>query len=140
MVGQHSLKLRFLSLFVTVFVCLNGAGAACVAYCQTKDSTDDTVEHCPLKKVSKHCDPKESFAAVENGDLHCCPMTVSLFAAPLEKHSFSQKQATPAAQIKQNRFSPYFCGSAHHLSTIGYRGPPPLDRRPDRIKNRLLLI
>jgi len=141
---SHSLKTRFLALFVTVFVCLNGAGAACVAYCQTMDAPEQTADHCPLKKLSEHCDKaggeSRSQASAQSSDFDCCPMTVSFFAGPVEKNSFSVKQAAAAAVIKVEVFRSEFRSLTPLQSVNRYRGPPPLDRRPDRIKHRVLLI
>ncbi|MEQ1762080.1 MAG: hypothetical protein ABL984_02935 [Pyrinomonadaceae bacterium] len=145
MVQTRSLKVRFLSLFVTVFICLNGAGAACVAYCQsTMDAPEESADHCPLKKLSGHCNkegenPSPSFS--KNGsDADCCPMTVSFFAGPIEKHSFSVKQPAAAAVIKVEVSRPSFASLVPLRSAVSYRGPPPIDRRPDRIKHQVLLI
>lgn len=140
---SHSLKIRFLALFVTIFVCLNGAGAACVAYCQTIDAPEQTADHCPLKKLSAHCDKANdestTAASAQSSDFDCCPMTVSFFAAPVEKNSFSSKQPATAADIKAESFRIEFRSITTLRPAISYRGPP-LDRRLDRIKHRLLLI
>lgn len=140
MVSRHSLKIRFLALFVTIFVCLNGAGAACVAYCQTMDAPEETADHCPLKKLSADCDSSRPSFSAHGGDFDCCPMTVSFFAAPVEKTSFSVKQAAAAVVIKAEVYRAEFRSYTPLLSAISYRGPPPLDRRIDRIKHCLLLI
>jgi hypothetical protein len=140
----HSLKTRILALFVTIFVCLNGAGAACVAYCQTMDAPEQTADHCPLKKLSEHCDKAggepPSQASAQSSDFDCCPMTVSFFAGPIEKNSFSVKQPATAEVIKAEVFRSGFRSITPLRLAISYRGPPPLDRRPDRIKHRVLLI
>ena len=141
MVNKHPLKIRFLALFVTVFVCLNGAVAACVAYCQSMDAPADTADHCPLKKLSGHCDPDGPFFSGHSGDFDCCPMTVSFFAGPIEKNSVSIKQPAAAATVVSAAiFIPSFRSVTPLKSAISYRGPPPIDRRPDRIKHRVLLI
>lgn len=140
MVGNHSLKTRFLALFVMVFVCLNGAGAACVAYCQTMDEPAESADHCPLKKLSADCDPEGAYFSAHGGDFDCCPMTVSFFAAPVEKSSFSVKHATAILTVKAEPLVLSFHSYTPLKSSISYRGPPPLDRRVDRIKHRVLLI
>lgn len=140
MVGRHTLKTRFLALFVTVFVCLNGAGAACVAYCQTMDEPEETADHCPLKKVATDCEPEGSFTAVETSEFDCCPMTVSFFATPVEKPTFSFKQPAAALIVKPEVYRPEFRSVTPLHSSMSYRGPPPRDRRIDRIKHRVLLI
>jgi hypothetical protein len=142
MVSPRTLKVRLLALFVTVFVCMNGAGAACVAYCQTMGPKADEAQHCPLKRLSKHCDPKENLhrLSVGSGRMNCCPMTVSFFPAPIDKYSFSIEK--PSAVLLQKFYLPEFrlkVGSPSTKST-NYRGPPPLDRRVERIKQQLLLI
>lgn len=138
--NKHSLKVRFLALFVTVFVCLNGAGAACVAYCQTMDEPAESADHCPLKKLSNDRDPKGPFFSTHDGGSDCCPMTVSFFAAPVEKSSFSVKHSAPVVSVKSEPFVISFRSCTPLRSAISYRGPPPLDRRIDRIKHRVLLI
>ena len=141
MVSKHSLKTRFLAMFVTVFVCLNGAGAACVAYCQTMDEPPESADHCPLKKASApDCDGGASLIAFESSEFDCCPMTVSFFAAPVEKSSFSLKQAAAVLTVKTEPFVANLRSHTPLVSSISYRGPPPLDRRLDRIKHRVLLI
>ena len=145
MVHSRSLKIRFLALFVTVFICLNGAGAACVAYCQsTMGEPEDAADHCPHKKLSGHCnkegeDPSPSVSA-NGSDVDCCPMTVSFFAGPIEKNSFSVKHAAVATVITPATFVFSFRSVTPLQSAISYRGPPPIDQRPDRIKHRVLLI
>lgn len=138
--SKHSLKVRFLALFVTVFICLNGAGAACVAYCQTMDEPAESADHCPLKKLSNDCDPKGPYFSTHSSDFDCCPMTVSFFAAPVEKSSFSVKHTAAVLSVKAERFVLSFRSYTPLHSAMSYRGPPPLDRRIDRIKHRVLLI
>jgi len=139
-VGKHSFKTRFLALFVTIFVCLNGAGAACVAYCQTMDEPEETADHCPLKKLSADCDSERPSLSSHNGGFDCCPMTVSFLAAPVEKGSFSVKHSAAVETVKTEQFVLSFRSYTPLQSSISYRGPPPLDRRIDRIKHRVLLI
>lgn len=144
MVHTVSLKTRFLALFVVAFVCLNAGGAFCVAYCQTSDGAVGETEHCPLKRVSEHCDKTASGSASDavtiNGDeIDCCPMTVGLVAAPVETTvKFPTIVLTAVAATPAVPFRPV--GLLSFSSTFDYRGPPPLDRRVERIKHRLLLI
>lgn len=140
MTHQHTLKTRSLALFVTVFVCLNAAGAACIAYCQTMDAPAETAVHCPLKRAALDCAGQGSFAAIEGHQLDCCPMTVSLLAAPLEKHSFTLKKPAAVPVLRFDASAVEAAAFAPLSSAISYRGPPPIDRRTDRIKQRLLLI
>ena len=142
---RPSIKIRALALFVTVFICLNGAGAACVAYCRSMEKPQASADHCPLKKLTGHCgsegkqDNSPAFSA-KGSDIDCCPMTVSFFAGPIEKNSFPVKQTAAATVITPPTFVFTFRSVTPLRSAISYRGPPPIDRRPDRIKHRVLLI
>jgi hypothetical protein len=104
------------------------------------DGPEETADHCPLKKLSKDCNKDSKADSVDDGEFDCCPMTVSFFAAPLEKHSFSVKQPAAVLVVKPEVFSPEFRSFTPLLSAVNYRGPPPLDRRVERIKHRVLLI
>src|SRR5687767_13736630 len=93
MMFRHKASVRLTALFVVAFICLNAGGAMCVAYCQSFDVAAEE-EHCPLKKLSEHCDgadddQKPFAASFVSHSADCCPMTVSLFSAPVEKLSFS---------------------------------------------------
>ena len=146
LVTKYSIKTRLASLFVLAFVCLNAGGALCVAYCRAYDAELEA-EHCPLKKLDDHCDKAgegktgDSASLVASREMDCCPMTVSFFAAPLENRATQfaaeveaiavTKIAAPTAKVLR---------LANLFLTYQYRGPPPLDRRVERIKHRLLLI
>jgi|SRR5687767_6672370 len=141
----HSIKTKILALFVVAFVCLNAGGAVCVTYCQTFEITAEESEHCPLKKTEDHCDkgasePRADAIAFGGDELDCCPMTVSFFAGPIEKASFDISPIVATLVVKTTvlRRSEIFIRT--FTSAFDYRGPPPLDRRVDRIKHRLLLI
>jgi hypothetical protein len=82
MVRRRMIKLT--ALFVVAFICLNAGGAMCVAYCQTFNVTAEP-EHCPLKKLSNHCDKANesdlsAAASIGTGESDCCTMTVSFLA------------------------------------------------------------
>ena len=142
----HSIKTKILALFVVAFVCLNAGGAVCVTYCQSFELAADEAEHCPLKKTEDHCDktaasePDSDAIALGSDEFDCCPMTVSFFAGPIEKRSFeiSPVVATLVVRTGIVRRNEIFIRT--FKSAFDYRGPPPLDRRVDRIKHRLLLI
>ena|SRR5687767_6282667 len=142
----HSIKTKILALFVVAFVCLNAGGAVCIAYCQTFEIAAEESEHGPLKKTEDHCDktgtsePDSDSIALGSDEFDCCPMTVSFFAGPIEKGSFeiSPVAATLVVKTSVVRRNEIFIRS--FTSAFDYRGPPPLDRRVDRIKHRLLLI
>lgn len=135
-----SLTTRALAIFVTAFVCLNGFGVACVAYCRTMDEPSVAGDYCPLKKAETTCGSGEQILAVSEAAIDCCPMTLSLIAAPYEKHKVSFEPAAEVDEIKAEHFRANFSFQRPFLSTVSYRGPPPRDRRPDRIKHQVLLI
>ena len=138
-------QIKLMAFFVMAFICLNAAGALCVAYCQSFDLRADT-EHCPLAKSSERCDksknsenpPTASFA-VDGDEMGCCPMTVSFFAGPVEKKQFSI-QSVVAVPVPNYAPAPAFTFAAKIFpSELAYRGPP-LDRRVDRLKHCVLRI
>jgi hypothetical protein len=137
---------RFISVFVIAFICLNGVGALCVAYCQTFDMERAAAleEHCPMSKEAGHhskssSEDKVPAFNVGSDELDCCPLTVTFVSAPLE----AKNQLKGAALPKQiNTHTGSVWTEVHRLlsaETISYRGPP-LDRRVDRIKHCVLLI
>ena len=141
--GKATTKL--IAFFVVAFICLNAGGAMCVAYCQTFEFTPEP-EHCPLKRLSGDChkakvDDRTLHFSAEGNNTDCCPMTVSFVAGPLDTHSLSfDKQPTVIAIEKfeeRRRLVKLESLFARHST---YRGPPPLDRRIERIKRRLLRI
>lgn len=140
---RRRIQIKLFAVFVTAFVCLNASGAACLAYCQTFDIQPEK-EDCPLRKLSADCDKTAETASPSFGlDSHgidCCPMAVSFFSAPAEARSFSFETAQAVELPRYLTFEPKFIVTRAFTATYDYRGPPPLDRRPDRIKHRLLLI
>ena len=141
--NRHSAQTKLISLFVLAFICLNAGGAVCVAYCRTSDGASPNsavgkpVHHC--EKAPK--DPEETGPAITAArELRPCPMTVSFIAGPVEKHTLptykSQAAAMPIIGISTPT-APMFNPAA---VPVAYRGPPLIDRRPDRIKKRLFLI
>ena len=136
---------RFTALFVVAFVCLNAGGVVCVAYCKGFDRKAEK-EHCPLQKLSKHCnkvkDQYKGSNAINTPDceMDCCPFTANIFiAAPIEssKASADLVAATPV----QNLLTPptFAANPWRNFIDIAYRGPP-LDRRIDRLKNCIIRI
>jgi hypothetical protein len=148
MVMRYSRKIRFLALFVLAFVCLNAAGAVCVAYCRGFATRSEVAVHqSPEKSLSKHCDHSPAKGKPENGraisvgrNVDVCPMTVSFLAASVEKKSIVNVEPILAAIIETPTSPVLISIDSSYLSQADYRGPPPLDRRPERIKHRLLLI
>ncbi len=135
---------QFTALFAVAFICLNASGVACLAYCHTFDIAAEK-EHCPLQKLSEDCnkakDRDNGSKAIDTseGEIDCCPFTVSVVAAPVEssKAFIDTVAASPAQDLLS---SPGFVAS-HTYSFAGtpYRGPP-LDRRIDRLKHCIIRI
>ena len=141
-----SSKVKLIAIFLVTFVCLNAGGAVCVAYCQTAMETlSASQDHCPLKKKASHCDPElqnNGFSAAEsvgNGQIDCCAMTVSLIAAPIEKRTSLFGSAAALVSVKFRTDFPAALEPAWQISPPRYRGPP-LDRRADRLKHRIIRI
>jgi hypothetical protein len=68
-------------------------------------------------------------------------MTVSFFAGPVEKTSFTFNTASAAAESPISfSITPRLVAAKTLNRSFSYRGPPPLDRRIDRIKNRIIRI
>ena len=143
MVFTHTLKIRFLAIFVVAFICLNAGGAVCVAYCRTAEDASAGSEHCPLKKAARDCNRTETGGespSVGGDQIDCCPMTVGFFAAPIEKSGFRFERATVVLSAKVQTLQSFDANVSATFPAINYRGPPFLDRRADRLKHRLLRI
>jgi len=143
---QTSFKIKLVSIFLVAFVCLNAGGAVCVAFCQTTlESVSAPPEHCPLKKKAGHCDPagedknKPAAESIGDGQVDCCPMTVSFVAAPFESKTYSFETPAIAALAKTRFREPAEFQTVQDSPRYAYRGPP-LDRRVDRIKHCILRI
>ena len=141
--NRHSAQTKLISLFVLAFICLNAGGAVCVAYCRTSDGASPNsavgtpVHHC--EKAAKETG-RTGPAISASRELRPCPMTVSFIAAPVEKHTLPTYKAQAAATPPIRRFVPAIPIFTPAVIPISYRGPPPLDRRVERIKQRVLLI
>lgn len=140
-----SFKIRFVAAFVVAFVCLNAGGAVCVAYCQSFALAAEP-EHCPLRKAEEHCDrsretkEKPTSIGQTSGEIDCCPMTVSLVAAPIEKSSYSFDKVFTTA-IQRAEFKAVWTASkASFAVRVKYRGPPPVDSHALRIKHSVIRI
>jgi hypothetical protein len=141
---RHKALVRFIAIFVAAFICMNAGGAMCVAYCQGFAKAAET-EHCPLQKASHHCnkaktegDPSSESIGSHFDD--CCPMTVSFFASPVEK-TFSSFEAAAESLMPRTEYSHPVIGPVRPLTaTRRYFGPPPLDRRIDRLKHCIIRI
>lgn len=125
------------------FVCLNASGVACLAYCETFDVTAET-EHCPLKRLSEDCDKTSvdhaNSISVNGHAMDCCQLAVSFFAPPVEQKSFSFDSPSEGVPQRFAAVQPNFTLADTFDITFDYRGPPPLDRRGNRLKNRIFRI
>ena len=144
--NTYALKIRFTALFIVAFICLNAGGALCVAYCRSEGPSPGKAHPTP-EQTSHHCgksggpkkEPVDSVALTDNR-LDCCPMTVSFFGGPIEKQ-VRQSSPTVIALVAKIETAQLERFRVERFATrFNYRGPPPLDRRTDRIKHRLLLI
>lgn len=148
MVMRYSRKIRFLALFVVAFLCLNAAGAVCVAYCRGFAMAGEVADHHPQEKpLSRHCDHSSAKGKSESGrtisvdkKADVCPMTVSFLAASVEKRSFVFVEPILSPVVETFNSPVTISIGRHYISEFNYRGPPPIDRRTERIKHRLLLI
>ena len=116
----------------------------CVAYCRSAMPTADAAEHCPLKKADSHCNKGKvgtttDATKVAGDEMFCCSVTVGFLPAPVEK-SYRIADVVQAPIVEATKFEPPFVFRISFAATFDYRGPPPLDRRIERIKHRLLLI
>ena len=132
-------------MFVVAFICLNAGGAVCVAYCRSYMPATDTAEHCPLKKTDSHCNKKSNIetpgdaTAVAGDEIFCCSVTAGFLPAPVEK-SYRFVAVVLAPVVGTPTLEAPVASIPGFVSTFDYRGPPPLDRRIERIKHRLLRI
>lgn len=140
---RRRIQIKLFAVFVMAFVCLNASGAACLAYCETLGITAETDE-CPLKKLSEHCDKAGEQTphsiSVDSHEIDCCPIVASFFTAPVEAKSFSFETAAQAVPIRSEATEPTFGVADTFAATSRYRGPPPLDRRIDRLKYQVFRI
>jgi hypothetical protein len=142
---RRHIATRLIALFVTAFICLNAGGAVCVAYCQAFDIAAEQENHTPDGQ-SEHCDKSKVendgpvLAAAGDHELDCCPMTVSFFAGPIEKKAFSvdADASMPASEAAYLASQPFV--AVYRISPAYYYRGPPLDRRVERIKNRVFRI
>lgn len=141
---RHTVKTKVISLFVLAFVCLNAVGAACVAYCRVAEWPDATAtvpvssHHCQ-KATGTQEDPRRPTFGPARA-VKPCPMTVSFFGAPLEKHQSAPANLTLPETGRVYEIQSRLVVFRSVATAFGYRGPPLLDHRIDRIKHRVLLI
>lgn len=143
--NNRTLTIRFISVFVIAFICLNGAGALCVAYCQTSEfAKADVKEHCPMSEGSIHhttgSEDKNSPSFSFNTDeLDCCPLTVTFVSAPLEAKNQLRPAWLAAAAVVSAQTIWGEARRTYLFDAVSYRGPP-LDQRVDRLKHCVLRI
>jgi hypothetical protein len=137
---RFKITTRVVALFVLAFVCLNAAGALCVAYCRSLGSDLAEIES------TSHCtrtDPSGSLTtgdSVKDASVDCCPMFV-VFAAPIGKQPVTGKTIVVQSSSLEQTYVEILAHLRERDSSFeNYRGPPPLDSRTDRIKHRVILI
>jgi hypothetical protein len=99
-------------------------------------------DHCPLKRADSHCNKKSTRSDVNaavGDEIFCCSVTVGFLPAPIEK-SYRFVSVAQSSVVETPTFEPRLVSIPSFASTFDYRGPPPLDRRTERIKHRLLRI
>jgi hypothetical protein len=135
-------QIKFIALFLLLFVCMNAGGAVCAAYCRSLVLNAKS-DHCPLAKKGRHCDrtapEKGNETALAAGKVECCPMIVSFIPGTLEtKRNFS---ITTAAVPATKFITAPVLGIPRYLfeSIPAYRGPPK-NGRVLHITNRILRI
>src|SRR4030095_5419070 len=141
---RSRLILRLTAVFVVAFVCLNAGGAVCVAYCQGFDLKAEK-EHCPHEKYSKHCNKKANHEKgskainLPEGEMDCCPFTVSFISAPVESQNTSV-QTVAVTRVQAFLPPPTLLPDRRHpIAGTAYRGPP-MDRRIDRLRHCIIRI
>lgn len=129
----------FLAAFLIAFVCLNAAGAACVAYCRALGEPEavaaEKQHHCGMLKIAAD----DESNSIDESRFDCCPLAIGFVAGPRElRQSISKPLLT--ASIEDTRFEvlPIVSSNDRHNAKT-YRGPP-IDRRADRIKHCILRI
>ena len=136
----RSIKIKHLAAFVVAFDCKNANRALCVAYCQSVDLA--VIEPLP----AEHCDKsgntenQEDLISVSTGEFDCCPMTVSFFAAPIEKNSTLFSRVAVVTSPLPRSTGVLFRTGQRFLGDANYRGPPLRDRRELRIQHCILQI
>ena len=139
---RHTRKTKHISFFVLAFVCLNAVGAACVIYCRAAEipevSAQKSSHHCELALRAGLEDSSPSIG--KNLAAKPCPMILSFFGGPVEKHQAPVAKAIATSTRTVDGFRRVNRTIDSLPNTFSYRGPPLMDRRVERIKHRLLLI
>ena len=136
-------KIRFLSLFVLAFLCLNAGGFVCLAYCG--QSLRAKADHCPLQRSKSHCPHSKAPAETTNdraitaGSISCCIMPVSMIGAPLEAIGRVDLAVVAVEAVRVAAVETPVAVYSRLIPKYYYR-PPPNDKRPDRIRNQVFRI
>lgn len=144
MIGMFRRKthIKLLTAFVIAFICLNAGGSVCVAYCQSFEQQMPMSEHCRM--AAQHsggdADPKTKITVTAAGRVACCSVAVNFITGPVESLHFDANTSILSLPQDPLRFANE--PVVEHLSRPIpiYRGPPPIDRRPDRLKHRVIRI
>jgi hypothetical protein len=139
---KPSRTVRFLALAAIGFIGLNGLGAICLAYCGPEPEVASLNAHC--SSMAGHMAPADpgsrKAAGNSSATLDCCPLTLVMVSAPLET---PRKPAVAVQALPAQPPVVEFVGkplSRSPVSAFHYRGPPPLDRRGERIRHSVFLI
>ncbi len=132
---------RPIAAFLIAFVCLNAAGAACVAYCQA--ILDEQIETARQVEAG-HCSPPSVDAEnpspfLADTSIACCPMVLGVVGGPVEKRAASFDRPALPVSPARNIARPIAFSDQRQFVTPAYRGPP-LDRRRDRILHCVIRI
>ena len=138
------LTVRVLTVFVLAFICLNGFGALCVAYCQTVEASHETTEHCPggsgVSLNPSSAAVPDTPAVTDIGAYEdCCPLTIAFVAAPIESQ---QQTPAPAVTVVELSYIDHVFSKVERPfsnSITTYRGPP-IEHRIERVMHCVLLI
>jgi hypothetical protein len=106
-VNRRNAKIRFLSLFVLAFICLNAGGSVCLAYCRGYAKVEAKADRCPLERAGHHCNKAKNsgpagpaYIEPDSGSMDCCTLPITFITATLEKrHGVIEPVATASVEL-----------------------------------------
>jgi hypothetical protein len=143
---RHSVKMRFGSLFVLVFLCLNASGAACLAYCEEFEIFPDS-DSCPLAKLSDDCAKHHAAGSRRNNEsvslpsteIDCCALAINFVSAPIEGNKTTQQPPAILPSLFGVEQAIVGYASKWNLDSVKYRTPL-YHRPPIRLRHCVLRI